>query len=46
MQYFETRRAEVRAIDADIRKTDAEIDTMVFDLYGLTEEERGVVLWS
>jgi hypothetical protein len=44
MTYFETRRAEVRAIDAEIRKTDAEIDTMVFDLYGLTEEERGVVL--
>ncbi len=44
MQYFETRRAEVRAIDAEIRKTDAEIDTMVFDLYGLTEEERKIVL--
>lgn len=46
MQYFETRRAEVRAIDAEIRKTDAEIDEMVFDLYGLTEEERRVVLGS
>ena len=46
MQYFETRRAEVRAIDAEIRKTDTEIDNMVFDLYGLTEEERRVVLGS
>jgi type I restriction-modification system DNA methylase subunit len=46
MQYFETRRAEARAIDIEIRKTDAEIDTMVFDLYGLTEEERKVVLGS
>jgi hypothetical protein len=46
MQYFETRRAEVRGIDAEIRKTDAEIDNMVFDLYGLTEEERGLILNS
>lgn len=46
MQYFETRRAEVRAIDAEIRKTDAEIDTMIFDLYGLTEEERKIILNS
>lgn len=46
MSYFETRRAEVRAIDAEIRKTDNEIDNMVFDLYGLTEEERRVVLNS
>jgi hypothetical protein len=44
MQYFETRRAEVRTIDAEIRKTDTEIDNMVFDLYGLTEEERRIVL--
>lgn len=44
MSYFETRRAEVRAIDAEIRKTDNEIDNMVFDLYGLTEEERAIVL--
>ena len=46
MQYFETRRAEVRTIDAEIRKTDTEIDNMVFDLYGLTEEERAIVLGS
>jgi uncharacterized small protein (DUF1192 family) len=46
MQYFDTRRAEVRAIDAEIRKTDTEIDNMVFDLYGLTEGERGIVLNS
>lgn len=46
MSYFETRRTEVRAIDVEIRKTDTEIDNMVFDLYGLTEEERQVVLHS
>ena len=46
MQYFETRRTEVREIDTEICKTDTEIDTMVFDLYGLTEEERGIVLHS
>ncbi len=44
MTYFEIRRTEVRSIDAEIRKTDMEIDNMVFDLYGLTEEERRVVL--
>lgn len=43
MQYFDARRGEVQAIDSEIRKTDAEIDTMVFNLYGLTEEERGIV---
>jgi type I restriction-modification system DNA methylase subunit len=46
MSYFETRHSEVRAIDSEIRKTDVEIDNMVFDLYGLTEEERRVVLNS
>jgi hypothetical protein len=44
MQYFETRRTEVRAIDVEIRKTDTEIDNMVFELYGLTEDERKIVL--
>lgn len=46
MEYFETRKKEITEIDARIRKTDAEIDEMVFDLYGLTEEERGIVSGS
>lgn len=46
MSYFETRRTEVRAIDVEIRKTDTEIDNMVFELYGLTVEDRAIVLLS
>jgi hypothetical protein len=46
MVYFDTRRSEARAIVSEIRKTDAEIDNMVFDLYELTEEERGLILNS
>jgi|GEM_PF-6372220 len=41
MAYVEIRKNEITEIDSRIRKTDAEIDEMVFDLYGLTEEERG-----
>ena len=29
--------------DGEIERTDKEIDEMVFDLYGLSEEERRVV---
>jgi len=31
------------AIKAEIEKTDKEIDRMVYELYGLTEEEIGIV---
>lgn len=46
LTYFETRKKEITEIDAQIRKTDVDIDNMVFDLYGLTEEERNIVLNS
>lgn len=46
MTYFETRKKELLEIEGQIRKTDADIDEMVFDLYGLTEEERGIVINS
>ncbi len=46
MIYFETRKKEITEIAEQIHKTDAEIDNMVFDLYGLTEEERNIVLNS
>jgi hypothetical protein len=38
-------RALVRAIEAlgTIERLDAEIDTLVYELYGLTEEEMAVV---
>jgi DNA-damage-inducible protein D len=44
--YFDKRKSEVRDIAARIDATDKEIDEMVFELYGLTEEERRAVLES
>ncbi len=35
---------ECQALTAQIKTTDNEIDNKVFDLYGLTEEERGIVM--
>ncbi len=46
MSYFEKRASEVREIASRIEATDKEIDEMVFELYGLTEDERKVVLES
>lgn len=46
MSYFGKRKTEMSEIVNRINKTDKEIDEMVFDLYGLTEEERKVVLGS
>lgn len=46
MSYFEKRATEVRAIASQIEATDKEIDEMVFDLYGLTEDEKRVVINS
>ena len=43
MQYFETEKAKANAIQQLIDTTDKEIDEMVYQLYGLTEEERRVV---
>lgn len=37
---------ELKDIYDKIQSTDKEIDEMVFDLYGLTEEERKIVLES
>ena len=46
MTYFNKRKSEVRDIVARIDATDKEIDEMVFELYGLSEEEKRVVLES
>jgi len=35
---------ECQALSAQIAATDNEIDNNVFDLYGLTEEERRIVM--
>lgn len=43
MEVFETKRAEAQALKVEIDKTDREIDAMVYELYGLTEEEIEIV---
>jgi len=43
MELFETKKAEVLKIKAEIDQTDKEIDAMVYELYGLTEEEIKIV---
>ena len=43
MQYFESEKAKANAIQDQIKKTDREIDAMVYELYGLTEEEIRIV---
>jgi hypothetical protein len=42
--YFNQRVAECQDLSAQIKATDTEIDKRVFDLYGLTEEERKIVM--
>ena len=42
--YFDDYRQQCQQLSAQIAATDAEIDTRVFDLYGLTDEERKIVL--
>ena len=43
MQYFESEKAKANVIQDQISKTDREIDAMVYELYGLTEEEIRIV---
>ena len=45
-EYFNQRVTECQALSAQIQATDNEIDNKVFDLYGLTEEERKIVMTS
>ena len=42
--YFKEYKEKVVALKGEIAKVDGEIDQMVFELYGLSEEERRVVL--
>jgi len=42
--YYNERLAECRELSAQIKATNTEIDNRVFDLYGLTEEERQIVM--
>lgn len=42
--FFNDCVAECQELSAQIKATDNEIDNRVFDLYGLTEEERRIVI--
>lgn len=41
--YFNTYKQEINTLQAEIAKTDNEIDQMVYELYGLTDDEIRVV---
>ena len=43
MEVFETKKAEAQDLKAEIDHTDKEIDQMVYELYGLTQEEIEIV---
>ncbi len=43
MDAFETKKADALTLKAEIDKTDAEIDAMVYELYGLSEEEIQII---
>jgi REP element-mobilizing transposase RayT/type I restriction-modification system DNA methylase subunit len=42
-EYFNTYKNEINQLQDEINATDKEIDQMVYELYGLTEEEIGIV---
>lgn len=43
MDVFETKKAEAQALQQQINQTDKEIDAMVYELYGLTDDEIAIV---
>jgi hypothetical protein len=43
MAYFNEQKAKAQALQADINRLDREIDALVYELYGLTEEEIRIV---
>ncbi|HEX8459832.1 MAG TPA: TaqI-like C-terminal specificity domain-containing protein, partial [Segetibacter sp.] len=43
LQYFAEQKAKANNIQQVIKQTDKEIDDMVYELYGLSEDERGIV---
>ena len=43
MQYFNEQKQNAQELKAKIEKTDKEIDQLVYELYGLTEEEIKIV---
>lgn len=43
MGYFNEQKAKALALQADITRLDRDIDALVYELYGLTEEEIRIV---
>jgi type II restriction/modification system DNA methylase subunit YeeA len=43
MELFETKKKEALELKAEIERTDKEIDLLVYELYGLTDEEIKIV---
>ena len=43
-EYFNQYRQACQELSEEINATDNEIDQRVFDLYGLTQEERDIIL--
>lgn len=43
LQYFNDQKINAQALKSDILQTDREIDQMVYELYGLTDEEIAIV---
>jgi tRNA1(Val) A37 N6-methylase TrmN6 len=43
MHYFNEQKLKAQSLKSEIDQTDREIDRMVYELYGLTEEEIGIV---
>ncbi|MCD4675824.1 MAG: hypothetical protein K8S18_07480, partial [Desulfobacula sp.] len=43
MQYFNEQKQKAQELKSEIERVDAEIDKMVYKLYGLTEEEIKIV---
>lgn len=43
LDFFEENKAKVQTIKTEIDTTDKAIDTMVYELYGLSKEEIAIV---
>ena len=43
LEVFETKKEEALKLKAEIDKTEKELDQMVYELYGLTEQEIRIV---
>ena len=43
VNYFTEQKGKALVLKAEIEKTDSEIDQMVYELYGLSEDEIAIV---